>query len=114
MNEPRGDCIAEYDCLNLLGKGAFASVYRARCHISGRYVAIKMIDRHLMKMNRMTERVKQEADIHRRLDHPAILQLYRFFEDANFIYLVLELAEHGDIQNYLRLNGIVSVISGPA
>lgn len=60
-------------------------------------------------MNRMTDRVKQEADIHRRLSHPAVLQLFRFFEDANYIYLVLELAEYGDIQNYLSTNNIVSV-----
>lgn len=108
MNEPRGDRIEQYECLDLLGKGAFASVYRARCRCTGKYVAIKMIDKRLMELNRMTERVKQEADIHRRLDHPAILQLFCFFEDANLIYLVLELAEHGDIQQYLRINNIVS------
>lgn len=62
-----------------------------------------------MKMNRMTDRVKQEANIHQRLSHPAILQLFRFFEDPNFIYLVLELAEYGDIQNYLSVNNIVSI-----
>lgn len=70
----------------------------------------KQIDKHLMKINRMTDRVKQEADIHRRLSHPAVLQLYRFFEDQNYIYLVLELAKHGDIQNYLSANNIVNTL----
>lgn len=58
----------------------------------------------------MTDRVKQEANIQLNLSHPAILQLYRFFEDANYIYLILELAEYGDIQNYLSANNIVSIV----
>lgn len=62
-----------------------------------------------MKSKGMTDRVKQEANIQLNLNHPAILQLYRFFEDTNYIYLILELAEYGDIQNYLRTNNIVSI-----
>lgn len=65
-----------------------------------------------MKSKGMTDRVKQEANIQLNLSHPAILQLYRFFEDTNYIYLILELAEYGDIQNYLRTNNIVSVVFG--
>lgn len=63
-----------------------------------------------MKSKGMTDRVKQEANIQLNLSHPAILQLYRFFEDANYIYLILELAEYGDIQNYLSANNIVSIV----
>lgn len=33
----------EYEILNLLGKGGFASVYRARCLKSGFEVALKMV-----------------------------------------------------------------------
>ncbi|XP_058462904.1 serine/threonine-protein kinase PLK4 isoform X2 [Malaya genurostris] len=52
--------------------------------------------------NGMANRVRQEVSIHSRLKHPSILELYTFFEDANYVYLVLELAENGELQRYLR------------
>lgn len=33
----------DYEVLDLLGKGGFAKVYRARCILSNNYVAIKMV-----------------------------------------------------------------------
>lgn len=36
-------CLQEYEVLDLLGKGGFASVYRAKCRKSGMEVAIKMV-----------------------------------------------------------------------
>lgn len=49
----------------------------------------------------MTDRVRQEVAIHSRLKHPSILELFTFFEDSNFVYLVLELAHNGALQRFL-------------
>lgn len=49
----------------------------------------------------MTERVRQEVEIHAKLNHPSILGLYTFFEDCNYVYLVLELADNGALHRYL-------------
>ncbi|KAG8234949.1 hypothetical protein J437_LFUL015517 [Ladona fulva] len=99
-----GESIEEYEVLNLLGKGGFASVYRAKCSKSGLEVAIKMIDKKLMKAAGMVERVRQEVAIHSRLKHPAVLELYTFFEDTNYVYLVLELCHNGELQRFLKSN----------
>lgn len=53
----------------------------------------------------MVNRVRQEVTIHSRLDHPSILKLYAFFEDTDFVYLVLELCENGELQRYLKSLG---------
>lgn len=98
-----------YEVLNLLGKGGFASVYKAKCLRTNHLVAIKMIDIKIMKSNGMTDRVIQEVQIHSRLKHPSILELYTFFEDANYVYLVLELAHNGELQRFLRENNKVCV-----
>jgi len=50
----------------------------------------------------MVNRVKQEVSIHSRLKHPSILQLYTFFEDENYVYLVLEICKNGELQRFLR------------
>ena len=53
----------------------------------------------------MVNRVRQEVTIHSRLDHTSILKLYAFFEDTDFVYLVLELCENGELQRYLKSLG---------
>lgn len=53
----------------------------------------------------MVNRVRQEVAIHSRLSHPSILQLHAFFEDSDFVYLVLDLCENGEFQRYLKSLG---------
>lgn len=55
-----------------------------------------------MQSSGMVARVKQEVAIHSKLKHPSILELYTFFEDASYVYLVLELAHNGELNRYLR------------
>ncbi|XP_034840474.1 serine/threonine-protein kinase PLK4 [Maniola hyperantus] len=98
-----GEKIEDYEILEHLGKGGFAHVYRARCRKTSIFVAIKMIDKALMANAGMIGRVRQEVTIHSRLKHPAILELYTFFEDAHYVYLVLELAHNGELAKHFKL-----------
>ncbi|KAI9587949.1 serine/threonine-protein kinase PLK4 [Glossina fuscipes] len=97
-----GEKIDDYEVLHLLGKGGFASVYKARCLKTSQMVAIKMIDKKLIQGAGMVNRVRQEIEIHSRLKHPSVLELYTFFQDANYVYLVLELAHNGELQRYMK------------
>ncbi|XP_050308808.1 serine/threonine-protein kinase PLK4 [Anthonomus grandis grandis] len=104
MNGPItfSDRIEDYEVHKLLGKGGFASVYQARCKKTGIDVAIKMIDKKLMQAEGMVGRVQQEVSIHSRLKHPSILELFTFFEDINYVYLILELCHNGELQQYIK------------
>lgn len=55
----------------------------------------------------MVGRVRQEVAIHSRLKHPSVLELYTFFEDVNYVYLVLELCHNGELQRYLKNNSVI-------
>lgn len=55
-----------------------------------------------MQEYNMTDRVRQEVGIHSRLKHPSILELYTFFEDNNYVYIVLELAHNGTLHKYIN------------
>ena len=50
----------------------------------------------------MVSRVRNEVEIHSRLKHPAILELYNYFEDSNYVYLVLEVCHNGELNRYLH------------
>nr|SVE79400.1 EOG090X03P9 [Daphnia magna] len=100
-----GNSIEDYEFYEQVGKGGFASVHRAICKTNGIPVAIKMINKKLMQAAGMVNRVRQEVAIHSRLSHPSILQLHAFFEDSDFVYLVLDLCENGEFQRYLKSLG---------
>ena len=50
-------------------------------------------------------RVHNEVEIHCQLKHSAVLEMYSFFEDGEFVYLVLELCHNGEVQQYIRKLG---------
>nr|CAG4651703.1 EOG090X03P9 [Triops cancriformis] len=99
------DCRESYSILEQIGKGGFATVHRAVCSSNGGVVAVKMIDKRLMQAAGMVGRVKQEVSIHSRLKHPSILELYTYFEDQNYVYLVLEYCDNGELQKYIKTLG---------
>ncbi|XP_033615910.1 serine/threonine-protein kinase PLK4 isoform X1 [Fukomys damarensis] len=94
--------IEDFKVGNLLGKGSFAGVYRAESIHTGLEVAIKMIDKKAMCKAGMVQRVQNEVKIHCQLKHPSILELYNYFEDNNYVYLVLEMCHNGEMNRYLK------------
>ncbi|XP_028293138.1 serine/threonine-protein kinase PLK4 isoform X2 [Gouania willdenowi] len=102
MSVSIGDNIEDFKVLTLLGKGSFACVYRAKSVKTGLEVAIKTIDKKAMHKAGMVQRVTNEVEIHCRLKHPSILELYNYFEDSNYVYLVLEMCHNGEMSRYLK------------
>ncbi|XP_070613805.1 serine/threonine-protein kinase PLK4-like isoform X2 [Erythrolamprus reginae] len=97
-----GEKIEDFKVGNLLGKGSFAGVYRAVSLKTGLEVAIKMIDKKAMHKAGMVQRVQNEVKIHCQLKHPSILELYNYFEDSNYVYLILEMCHNGEMSRYLK------------
>ncbi|EPQ57134.1 Pkinase-domain-containing protein, partial [Gloeophyllum trabeum ATCC 11539] len=110
----------EYDVGQQLGKGTFASVYKAIHKETGQWYAVKIID--LSKVRKPTEAdangkpksktstFGREIMILESLQHPNICQLKEaFFQtEIKTINLVLELVEGGDLLDYiLKRGGVV-------
>uniref|UniRef100_A0A3B3BIC5 Serine/threonine-protein kinase PLK4 n=1 Tax=Oryzias melastigma TaxID=30732 RepID=A0A3B3BIC5_ORYME len=102
IKSDEGNRIEDFKVLTLLGKGSFACVYRAKSVKTGLEVAIKTIDKKAMHKAGMVQRVSNEVEIHCRLKHPSILELYNYFEDSNYVYLVLEMCHNGEMSRYLK------------
>lgn len=92
--------IDEYVLRRQIGRGAFGVVYEGL--IADRLVAIKALDKTSIKKNKMSSRVRNEVSIHYQLAHPNILELLHFFEDSSNVYLVMELAEGGELYQRIR------------
>jgi len=103
MSETIGSStIDDYDLLNFIGKGGSGEVYKAKEKKSSNIVAIKMISKTKIRSLNTHKRIRQEVEIHHRLKHPSIVELYGFFEDSSYVYLVQELCCGGDFYSYLK------------
>ncbi|KAI9812814.1 MAG: Serine/threonine-protein kinase [Thelocarpon impressellum] len=84
-----------------IGKGSFATVYRA-IHVKNRsLVAIKSV--HLQKLNKkLKENLYSEIDILKGLHHPHIVALIDCQESAAHIHLVMEFCQLGDLSYFIK------------
>ena len=90
-----------YEVKEALGKGKFGTVKLGVHKKTSRKVAIK-----IMKKKEMTtqdiELQKREIEILKICQHPNICRLLDVFENQEYIYIVMEYLEGGDLFNYLE------------
>ncbi|KAL0281170.1 UNVERIFIED_CONTAM: hypothetical protein PYX00_002235 [Menopon gallinae] len=80
-----------------LGSGKFGRVYLARdkhCHL---VFALKLMHKSEIVKNSVERQVLREIEIQSHLKHPNILNLFTYFDDERFVYLVLEFAAGGEL-----------------
>mmetsp|Transcript_45541 Transcript_45541/g.68718 ORF Transcript_45541/g.68718 Transcript_45541/m.68718 type:complete len:179 (-) Transcript_45541:237-773(-) len=89
--------LSKYDMQDMLGKGAFGSVWKAIDHDTDVPVAVKVIDRRKLKP-KDDRAVYDEVAIMKDLSSDdSIVQLLNFYESEKTFHVVLELAMGGDV-----------------
>ncbi len=91
----------QYELKDVLGKGKFGLVKLAIHKASGRKVAVKIIGKKNIDYSDL-EMIKNEIEILKVCQHPHIVKLYDVFENSDFIYLITEFLEGGDLFSYLQ------------
>ncbi|KAM3238840.1 calcium-dependent protein kinase 28 isoform X1 [Capsicum annuum] len=87
-----------YTIGKLLGHGQFGYTYVATDKSSGDRVAVKRIEKNKMVLPIAVEDVKREVKILKALaGHENVVQFYNSFEDENYVYIVMELCEGGEL-----------------
>jgi len=81
---------ARYQVLKKLGEGGMSYVYLAKEISSGETVAIKVLSPRLATDKSSVERLRREAGLAMRLDHPNVCRILRLGEsEDSLIYLVM-------------------------
>src|SRR5207237_6410815 len=81
---------ARYQVMKKLGEGGMSYVYLAREISSGETVAIKVLSPRLASDKSSVERLRREAGLAMRLDHPNVCRILRLGESEDgLIYLVM-------------------------
>uniref|UniRef100_A0A8C8CN91 non-specific serine/threonine protein kinase n=1 Tax=Oncorhynchus tshawytscha TaxID=74940 RepID=A0A8C8CN91_ONCTS len=96
--------IGNYRLLKTIGKGNFAKVKLARHILTGKEVAIKIIDKNQLNPTSL-QKLFREVRIMKGLNHPNIVQLFEVIETENTLYLIMEYASGGEVFDYLVSHG---------
>eukprot|EP00092_Neocalanus_flemingeri_P065556 GFUD01079740.1.p1 GENE.GFUD01079740.1~~GFUD01079740.1.p1 ORF type:complete len:583 (+),score=161.03 GFUD01079740.1:103-1851(+) len=80
-----------YERGRFLGKGGFAKCYELKDLATGEVTAGKIVPKSLLTKSHQKEKMSQEIRLHKFVSHNNLVKLYSYFEDPNFVYIVLEL-----------------------
>ena len=83
-----------------LGHGQYGRVYFAEDKFLNKKFALKTIEKKMLNKN--YSQLKYEIEIHVRLKHKNIIEMYAYFYDENFIYILFEFARFGSLFDVLK------------
>jgi len=97
---------SHYKILSFLGEGSYGKVFKAREISTGRVIAVKKMS--LGNSQSKYNKIKKEIDLLKSLDHPNIVKYYDFFQEEEYIYLMMEYLEGCTLKQYIKKNENIS------
>ncbi|KAK0643360.1 Serine/threonine-protein kinase cot-1 [Cercophora newfieldiana] len=90
-----------YSTVKIIGKGAFGEVKLVQKKSDGKVYAMKSLIKTEMFKKDQLAHVRAERDILAESDSPWVVKLYTTFQDANFLYMLMEFLPGGDLMTML-------------
>jgi protein-serine/threonine kinase len=90
-----------YNTIKIIGKGAFGEVKLVQKKADGKVYAMKSLIKTEMFKKDQLAHVRAERDILAESDSPWVVKLYTTFQDANFLYMLMEFLPGGDLMTML-------------
>lgn len=91
-----------YELIEKIGEGGMAVVYKARCRLLNRYVAIKILRPEFTKDIQFVENFKRESQAAARLQHPNIVSVYDVGKEGNIHFIVMELIDGRPLSDIIK------------
>ena len=97
-----------YEIIEKIGTGGMATVYRAKCHVLKRDVAVKILRDEFTTDNEFIKRFNVEAQSAASLTHPNIVSVYDVGHEDNLYYIVMELVKGKTLKEIIVEDGALS------
>src|SRR3954451_4174421 len=95
---PSGVILDRFEVLSVLGIGGTGTVFRAFDRERGHDVAVKAVPQDAT----LRQRARREASVGARLEHPHVVELLDLLEDDEYVYVISQLVDGGDLAAALR------------
>lgn len=91
-----------YEILAKVGAGGMSDVYKAKDHVLGRFVAIKVLKQEFAEDVNFVTKFRTEAQSAAGLEHPNIVNIYDVGSEEGFHYIVMEYVEGITLKTYIE------------
>ena len=99
--------LRHFEIREIVASGGMGTVYRAFDTSLERLVAVKMLKREMAEDKQVMESFYREARATASLNHTNIIHVYSFEEHEGSPYIVMELADHGSLDNWIIRDTVV-------
>ncbi len=97
-----------YEVVDQVGTGGMSDVFKAKDHVLGRYVAIKVLKQEFCADSNFVVRFRTEAQSAAGLEHPNIVNIYDVGCEHGSHYIVMEYVEGITLKTYIEKKGQLS------
>lgn len=110
MQSLAGQSLGKYEILEEIGRGGFATVYKALDTTLDRLVALKVLAPHLIWDTNFVTRFKEEARTAANLHHPSIVIIYEVGEADGVHYIAMEYLPGRNLSTVLAEEGSLPLL----
>ncbi len=97
-----------YEIIEKIGGGGMSIVYKAKCRVLNRFVAIKILRDELTSDPDFVAKFKQESLSAASLTHPNIVNIYDTGIEGDIYYIVMEYVKGETLKKYISRKGKLS------
>ena len=94
-----------YKIIEKIGNGGMATVYKAKCHVLNRYVAVKILRDEFTTDSEFIKKFNSEAQSAASLTHPNIVSIFDVGNENNLYYIVMELIQGKTLKEIIVEDG---------
>ncbi len=97
-----------YEIIKKIGGGGMALVFKAKCRLLNRYVAVKVLRPEFTSDEEFIDKFKRESQSAASLSHSNIVNIYDVGEEDNIYYIVMEYVEGITLKKMIKENNQLS------
>ncbi len=102
-----------YEIIEQIGGGGMALVYKAKCQLLDRFVAVKVLKEEFVNDEEFVRKFRRESQAAASLSHPNIVNIYDVGvendEDSQIYYIVMEYIKGKTLKEIIKENGKLSI-----
>lgn len=96
-----------YELMEKIGGGGMAVVYKAKCSLLNRFVAVKILRQDFTNDEEFVKRFRIEAQSAASLSHPNIVSIYDVGHEGEIHYIVMEYVDGTTLKEYITQKGAI-------
>lgn len=98
-----------YEILEKIGGGGMALVYKAKCRLLNRYVAVKILRSEFTNDEEFVKKFKRESQAAASLSHPNIVGIYDVGMEDDIYYIVMEYIKGQTLKELIKSKGALGI-----